>query len=49
MSSFYCEKCGALCADSEHGYISGCEHYPPDVEPMVIRDEEEVNDETDQD
>lgn len=31
MSNFYCEKCGALCADSEKGYTSGCEHYPPDI------------------
>ena len=33
MSSFYCGKCGALCLDSERGYTSGCEHYPPDVVP----------------
>ena len=28
MSNFYCEKCGALIADSPTGYVSGCEHYP---------------------
>lgn len=31
MSSFYCEKCGALCSDTEHGYISGCGTYPADI------------------
>lgn len=31
MSHFNCEHCGALCADSPAGYISGCEHYPPDI------------------
>jgi hypothetical protein len=32
MSNFYCEKCGALCEDSPGGYVSGCEHYPADIE-----------------
>ena len=32
MSSFYCEKCGALCSDSEIGYTTGCEHYPADID-----------------
>lgn len=31
MSRFNCEHCGALCANSPAGYISGCEHYPPDI------------------
>jgi hypothetical protein len=31
MSSFYCDKCGALCSDTEHGYVSGCKHYPIDI------------------
>ena len=31
MSSFYCEHCGALCSDTERGYISGCKHYPVDI------------------
>lgn len=30
MSNFSCEKCGAECIDSHRGYITGCEHYPPD-------------------
>ena len=34
MSSFNCEFCGALCSDSPIGYLTGCEHYPPDVKPM---------------
>lgn len=33
MSNFYCEKCGIAIIDSPHGYVTGCEHYPPDVEP----------------
>lgn len=28
MSSFNCEKCGAMLTDSEFGYVTGCEHYP---------------------
>lgn len=28
MSSFQCEKCGAVCTDSPKGYTTGCEHYP---------------------
>lgn len=32
MSNFACEKCGAICHDSEHGYVTGCEHYPPDIQ-----------------
>ena len=31
MSSFYCDKCGALCSDTERGYVSGCKHYPADI------------------
>jgi hypothetical protein len=31
MSNFNCERCGALCCDSERGYVTGCEHYPPDI------------------
>lgn len=31
MSSFYCDECGALCLDTELGYITGCKHYPPDL------------------
>jgi hypothetical protein len=45
MSSFYCEKCGAPCIDTERGYVSGCEHYPPDVapaEPAMTRREAEA-------
>ena len=30
MSSFYCDKCGALCSDTDRGYVTGCKHYPPD-------------------
>ena len=28
MSSFHCEKCGAVIADTSDGYITGCEHHP---------------------
>lgn len=35
MSSFYCEKCGALISDSEKGYLTGCEHYPVEIEPIT--------------
>ena len=35
MSNFYCEQCGAICAEGEDGrYITGCAHYPPDVVPL---------------
>lgn len=30
MSNFKCGKCGAMCYDTPTGYITGCEHYPPD-------------------
>lgn len=42
MSSFYCELCGAACLDSERGYITGCEHYPADIEPSDESRNEEV-------
>lgn len=35
MSSFNCEHCNALCADTEFGYVTGCEHYP--AEPKALR------------
>ena len=28
MSSFNCDKCQAMCTDTECGYVTGCEHYP---------------------
>ena len=31
MSNFTCEKCGAIHSDTEHGYVTGCEHYPADA------------------
>jgi hypothetical protein len=34
MSNFVCAKCGVVCVDSDRGYVSGCEHYPPDVKPL---------------
>ena len=34
MSNFICEKCGTICYDSPNGYITGCEHYPTDVEGL---------------
>lgn len=33
MSNFICEYCGANIIDSDHGYVTGCEHYPMEVEP----------------
>ena len=32
MSSFYCEKCNALCSDTRNGYVTGCEHHPPNAD-----------------
>ena len=32
MSSFYCEKCNALCSDTPTGYVTGCEHHPPNAD-----------------
>lgn len=29
MSSFECEKCGAICEGTPTGYVAGCAHYPP--------------------
>lgn len=31
MSNFQCEKCGTICYDTPNGYITGCEHYPADL------------------
>jgi len=28
MSSFYCAHCGARIVDTDHGYITECEHHP---------------------
>ena len=33
MSNFQCGKCGAMCYDTHHGYITGCQHHPPDRRP----------------
>jgi len=35
MSSFACKYCGARCHHTKRGYISGCEHYPTDVDEEV--------------
>lgn len=35
MSSFYCDRCGKMCADTEVGYITGCEHYPADEKAIM--------------
>lgn len=32
MSNFQCEKCGTICYDTPSGYITGCEHYPADLQ-----------------
>jgi len=34
MSSFNCEKCGAMLTDSEYGYVTGCEHHPTDMKDV---------------
>ena len=34
MSNFICEHCGVECLDSPIGYVTGCEHYPADVQPL---------------
>ena len=35
MSSFRCEKCGADILDTEHGYPTGCKHYPLEQQKKV--------------
>lgn len=35
MSSFYCDKCGALIVDTPEGYVTGCEHYPLEFQEPV--------------
>lgn len=32
MSTFQCDKCGAVCIDTPQGYTTGCEHYPVEVQ-----------------
>ena len=34
MSTFTCGKCGTDYIDSPIGYITGCEHYPSDIQPL---------------
>lgn len=36
MSHFTCEKCGENIYDSKFGYVSGCEHYPPDHKAVKV-------------
>jgi len=36
MSNFQCETCGTICYDTPNGYITGCEHYPPDLKHKVV-------------
>lgn len=31
MSNFNCDQCNTKCLDTQHGYITGCEHYPADM------------------
>jgi len=38
MSNFCCEKCGAVCIDTEAGYVTGCEHYPVESWREALRD-----------
>jgi hypothetical protein len=38
MSSHECPKCKSLCIDTEVGYISGCAHYPPNIDPIKLND-----------
>jgi pyruvate/oxaloacetate carboxyltransferase len=37
MSSFICEYCGVSIIDTEHGYISWCEHYPQESTIYIYR------------
>jgi 4-hydroxybenzoate polyprenyltransferase len=32
MSNFICDKCGKECINSQDGYVTGCEHYPKDMQ-----------------
>ena len=36
MSNFICEQCGVIQYDSETGYTSGCQHYPPESVRTVL-------------
>jgi hypothetical protein len=40
VSSFHCPECGTAILDTPQGYITGCEHYPP--EPFVLKPEKET-------
>jgi len=33
MNSFACKYCGTICQHTRRGYVTGCDHYPPDVIP----------------
>lgn len=34
MSNFICDKCGTECIDSPIGFVTGCDHYPADVQRL---------------
>jgi len=40
MSNITCEKCGAIQKDAgrHNGYVSGCQHYPPEKSMSVEMD-----------
>ena len=44
MSNFICEKCGKHCIDSPLGYVTGCEHYPPDMQRLPANMEKVLHD-----
>ena len=35
MSNFNCEICGKEQIDSDHGFVSGCQHHPPEHKRFV--------------
>ena len=43
MSNFECEKCGTICYDTPSGYITGCEHYPTDINVINYRKRENAD------
>ena len=34
MSNFICDKCKKICYDTKRGYVTGCKHYPPDIDAV---------------
>ena len=44
FDAFICDKCGRTCVNSPLGYISGCEHYPLDMQRLPADMEDILHD-----